>query len=290
VTFISAPRLALVASLASVLALGSDASALEPTACAAAYERAQILRRDAKLRDAREQLSICAQQGCPAFIVSDCSEWARDLDEHAPTVVIRAQDERGHSLTEVRVTLDGTRLLARLDGEPVVIDPGSHVLRFESESASAVEDTYVVRPGDRNRPILVRLRGRQLAAPPPTPSTGEPTGVSNASQGPGRTSAVIFGAVGIAGLAGFTYFGLTSREEAASLRAECSPRCDPSDVDSVKHKLYAADASLGVAVLSLGIATWLYLANDDAHRSPPKTAFGIVPTVHGGTAQVAVTF
>jgi hypothetical protein len=286
-------RLVSLVSLSSVLARGGEAYAIEPTECASAYEKAQVLRRSAKFRAAREQLSICVQKGCPAFIVTDCAEWGRDLDDKAPTVIISAQDERGRDLTEVRVAVDGVPLLERLDGTAVAIDPGSHLFRLESDSAQTVENEYVVHAGERSRAIAVRMRARQPSQPsvePAGPTAPALDRASDSAKAPDRTAVIVLGVAGIAGLAGFAYFGLTGRAQVADMRTECSPRCNPSDVDAATRNLHIADAALGLGVLSLGAATWLYLSKPRVHPSPSKATFEILPTVSGGTAEVAVTF
>ena len=63
--------------------------------CVEAYERAQYMRRESKLRGAREALLVCAQDSCPAATRGDCVPWLAEVERALPTIVIAARDERG---------------------------------------------------------------------------------------------------------------------------------------------------------------------------------------------------
>jgi hypothetical protein len=269
-----------------------EAFAVDAEGCAAAYEQAQVLRDRGKLRSAREQLLVCVQNGCPKFIATDCTQWLSEVDANTPTVVISARDESGQEITGVRVKADGEPFLDRLDGKAVAIDPGPHVLLFERGSLPPVERQYVIHQGERNRSITVELRSENdILAGRTAPS---PTAASAPADGHETTKrarwAALLGTLGVVGLGGFAYFGLTGRAEIEQLRSECAPTCRQSDVDSAQRKLLIGDASLGLGVVSLGLATWLFFSKprDAAHR--PAAHVGLVPRSRGGTAEFAVTF
>lgn len=59
-------------------------------------------------------------------------------------------------------------------------------------------------------------------------------------------------AVGVAGFAGFTYWGLTGRRDAKQLADTCGrdKSCTRAEVDVLRNKLIFADTSLGVGVLA----------------------------------------
>src|SRR5262245_9551292 len=92
-------------------------------ACATAYEQAQRLYRDGRYGLARSQLAICTQT-CPTALASDCERWSREVDDAMASVVLVARDRQGKPLTEVRVRLDDQPLVERLDGHPVLVEPG----------------------------------------------------------------------------------------------------------------------------------------------------------------------
>jgi hypothetical protein len=79
----------------------------------------------------------------------------------------------------------------------------------------------------------------------------------------------VLGAVAVGALTSWAYFGLSSNADAKHLEETCGPHapnstdgighCPTSDVTRVRNKQIVADVSLGVAVISAGISTWLFL-------------------------------
>src|SRR5262245_49024443 len=117
---------------AVLLGIGDRASAAdEKLACVTAAETAQQQRSANKLRQARASLHICARDVCPAVVRSDCTQWLAEVEASVPTIVLRAQDPRGADLTDVKVQLDGAPIADKIDGLPIEVDPGQHVLSWE---------------------------------------------------------------------------------------------------------------------------------------------------------------
>ncbi len=108
-------------------------------ACAAAYERAQGLRRDGRLIEAREALIACSQPTCPAAAVADCGPMARRGRAEPALRGRRREDARGRERLDVRVLVDGRLLAAALDGKALPVDPGRTPSRFEPAAGPAVE-------------------------------------------------------------------------------------------------------------------------------------------------------
>lgn len=129
---------ALAASL-GILAASAAARADVKQECVAAYEKTQTLRDQGKLLDARKQAVVCSAPACPSQAIKDCVQWLAAIDASLPTVVLMALDPAGAETLDVRVTVDGQALAAKLDGKAVALDPGQHVLRFEMAGAEAVE-------------------------------------------------------------------------------------------------------------------------------------------------------
>jgi hypothetical protein len=288
----SHPRLVICAALASVLSHTAPGLALDKDECVAAYEQAQLLRNRLSFRAAKEQLLLCVQVDCPKFISRDCAHWLSDLDTSTPTVIINARDGQGRELTAVHVKADGVPLLDGLDGKAIAIDPGTHVFHFERATMEPFQERYVIRQGERNRVIKVVLRSRDeartvtagsLSDSPPAPRV-------DSQPGPSKTPGIAVGAFGLLALGSFTYFGLTGRAEVDRLRSECAPHCNQSDVDSAQRTLLVADASLGVGIVSLGIASWLLFSKGQRPQNEPPAQVSIRPTTHGGAAEVAVRF
>jgi hypothetical protein len=63
-------------------------------------------------------------------------------------------------------------------------------------------------------------------------------------------------------------------------------------VDHVSHMYLAADISLGVGILALGAATWLFLAepSEEEPRSTQAYRFDVQPTASGAFATVRRAF
>ncbi|WP_437518023.1 hypothetical protein [Sorangium sp. So ce1099] len=348
-------RPALALFLAAALSLvGADARA-QPSkrACAAAYERAQGLRRDGKLIAAREALIACSQPTCPAAAVADCGPWLAEVEKSLPSVVIAARDAGGRERLDVRVLVDGRLLAAALDGKALPVDPGPHTFRYEPAGGPAVEERVLIREGEKNRAITVFLGAppaggpsspRPLAAPaasaspsraphappaapalaaPAAPPLAAPAAPALAAPAapplaapplaapplaapplaapplaaprlaapaappltaPAEPPAVpplawAAGGVGVAGLGVFAVVGALSLDAEAELRATCAPRCPGDDVRAIRVQHAVADVGLGVGVVALGAAAWLYLTRPAAATPPPARASALRPAL-----------
>jgi hypothetical protein len=86
--------------------------------------------------------------------------------------------------------------------------------------------------------------------------------------GPGPLAWIGAG-VSLVALGSFAYFGATGTSDLNRLRDQCAGHCAQSDVDAAWNKLVAADISLAVAVVSGGIAGWLFFqAARSTHDGP----------------------
>jgi hypothetical protein len=127
-------------------------------ACVTAAEQGQTLRDEGKYRAARASFLACAQQSCPRVVAETCTQWLREIDKNAPSIVLAVSDDRGQDLTEVRVTFDSQALIDHLDGQPIPVDAGAHVLHFSSKGMVDGEEKVLIRAGEQARVISVRLR------------------------------------------------------------------------------------------------------------------------------------
>ena len=100
-------------------------------------------------------------------------------------------------------------------------------------------------------------------------------------------SVYILGGLGIVALGSFGYFGVTAIRQRDDLESDCAPGCSQDDKDSVDRKLLIADISLGVAVLSLGAATWIALSSG---KKEGDVAISATPLPGGGRGSVRVSF
>jgi hypothetical protein len=252
-TRVSAPRRA-AAPLFVVFALAAASSSFadDKQACVSAYQDAQSLRKDDKLRAAKEQLVHCASDACPAVLSRDCTQWLREVEEALPSVVLTVTGPDGNEAVDVHVTLDGAPLVDRLEGHAVTIDPGVHTLRFVIAGSDPYEQRVVIREGEKLRPLAVAFPRSTSSAPPPP--SAPPTTVE---QRPIPTVVYPFAAVGIVGLAGFGAFALDGLSKKSTLD-QCRPNCAQSDVDSARRTFLIGDLSLAVGVVSLAAAAYFF--------------------------------
>ncbi|HVH47250.1 MAG TPA: hypothetical protein VM925_33160 [Labilithrix sp.] len=248
---------------ASTLLSGGLASAAAPDEreqCAASAEQAQQLRDEGKYRRAREQMLVCVRNVCPGPIKVDCGKWLSELDRDAPTVVFGARDNKGTDIVDVKVSMDGAPLQARLDGKPVLVDSGEHSFKFEGPDGTVREERVLLRAAEKARPIIVTFAAPDAPVPPRNDSNG--TGAFDKTLVPPLVAA----GIGVVALGSFAIFGLAGKSDVDELQ-RCKPMCAEERVDSARTKLTIADVSLGVGVVALGVATYLYLTRPVAHAA-----------------------
>src|SRR5260370_7350580 len=154
-------------AVACLLFAAGGGAAAERAACVSAAEVAQRQRAANRLLEARASLQICAREVCPSVVRNDCSRWRAEVEGSVPTIVLRAQDPRGQDLSDVKVSLDGNPIADKIDGFPIEIDPGPHVLTGEHAGSKKLRQDIVVRTGDRNRPISLTFQDLAPSAPIP---------------------------------------------------------------------------------------------------------------------------
>jgi hypothetical protein len=306
-----------VATLATC-ASGRAVLAFDKQTCAVAYENAQQLRSKLKLRRARDQLLICGHSSCPGVVTKDCNLWLDEVELELTSVVFRVRDSRGQELADVRVSMDGEHLRDRLDATSVFVDPGMHVFRFESKGGAAVEVRQMLRKGDRDRAIELTLKpsqdeprwqdpefekadagfaaGRTSDAraddrngetKPPVELQLVMPGARSSAPGVGTYVAAGIGALA---LSSAVYFGLKAKGDTSDLLRTCAPNCAPSDVDPVRSELLAANVSLGIGLVALGVAGALWLVQGSASARPASSLrFDVVPTARGQGAALVTT-
>lgn len=237
-------------------------------ACVRAAEDAQSQRSAHRLRAAFKGLLVCAQSNCPTAVRNDCVFWLAEVEKLQPSVVVKAQDRHGAELTDVSVTVDGEPLVSRLDGLAIPVDPGSRTFQFRHVGSKAVEKKVMIREGEKARTLSV-------AFDPPAPSKPVPVSDSgNKSRAGVPAGAVVFGGLGLVALGSFAYFGISGRSAAAELEDTCGrdKSCTEAQVSPVRTKLLIADISLGVSLVSLGAAAYLFFSRGDAAKAPPVSA------------------
>jgi hypothetical protein len=273
-------RVALVSALGVAVLLPSVATADVKEECINAAEKAQALRREKKVRGAREQLLLCVRDACPSFVQTDCVKWLGEVDQGMPTVVIRARDTEGHDVVDVKVSVDGQPFLPKLDGTSVSIDPGQHKFKYEFPSGQVVEETVLVAEGEKGRVLSVAPKAGTTPLPPGGGTEPAPSG------GPGVGPWILIG-VGAASLVGFGIVETVAQLRYSDYQDTCGKThsCDASKVSSLSAAFGTGIALLGVGVVGVGVGvTWLLLGGKHTEKAPAPTttALDVKPLPGGG--------
>ena len=271
--------------------LASFPAAAASTVCPDSYEKAQEERAAGHLRSALLHLKSCIDPSCAKFIRDDCARWMDQVESALPTVVFAAQ-RKGQDLTDVEVSCDGEPLMISLDGKAVPVDPGPHDFSFKAPDMDPMQRQIVIREGERNRMIAVEFSVAETSA-----ST---TADANLAAESGRHKTIAhylpYGLAGLGALggAGFALFAIQGNSQKGDLERSCSPHCQSSQVDSVKTKYVVADTCLAVGLVSVGVATYLFLTrrSQGASDRDQPLSMGFVPRTSGagGVVQVATQF
>lgn len=231
--------------------------------CKASYEEAQRSKRDADFAAAREALHTCAAT-CPAVLAKDCDDWLRELEASKPTVRLSLRDSRGRPITDARVFVDDRLLAAAIPAAPIALEPGLHVFRFEKRDVGSTEVTATLRPSEEEHPIE-----GVLETPPPPPRI---TRADDAPPAPSHTPSFVLGAAGLVALGAAGTLAIVGHVQRNDLRDTCAPKCDPSDVTTIRTLWWTSAALAGAGVISFSLAALLWRA-----EPAPRHDVAIVP-------------
>jgi len=282
-----------LATLVALVSLSVPALADTKAECAKAYEASQEQRSSGKLRAARESLVTCSQSACPAFIKKDCAKWLSEVEASIPTVVFSAK-AGNEDLSDVKVTLGDQTLAEALDGKAVPMDPGTHTFVFESAKHGSKELKFVVKEGKKAQAVeivfVVQKKGDDAGEGDPKEDSGT-TKISSSDAKGSKTFAYVLMGVGVVGLGGFAYFGLSGKSDQNALECADQKTCTDDDLDPVKKKYLYADIALGVGLVSLGVGTYLLLSGGGKSEAPaaaraPRLGVDVTPQPGGGYATV----
>ena len=277
----------------ALVSTATVSSADTKTDCAKAYEASQEQKSNGRLRDARQSLVTCSQSACPAFIKKDCAKWLNEVEGAIPTVVFSAK-AGSDDVIDVKVSLGDEVLAESLDGKAVQVDPGTHIFVFESPRFGKKDVKVVVKEGQKSQSVLAELKPEKKDSDTaPTHDDGS-TKVTPEDVKGNKTVAYVLAGVGVVGLGAFAYFGLSGKSDQNGLKCADSKTCKDSDIDPIKKKYLYADISLGVGLVSLGVATYLLMSGPSKkERSAAKSHtlhFDVAPARGGGFATVGAEF
>ncbi len=206
--------------------LHADGAQQEDTACFDAAVAGQKAQKAGELGNARAAFLRCARAVCPAEVTARCTNWVAEIDAAMPSVLIAAQDDRGHDLLNGVIRIDGVSHPEALEGQSVTLEPGPHTLRLETVGRAPVEQSVVVREHEKNRRVVLRIAPLVVVH---------------------RTSIVPFVLGGIGVVAGLTFGAFATAGVVDRQSSACDSGCGPTDASRVRTELMIADVSLVTA-------------------------------------------
>ena len=281
----------LVLLASAVLLAARPAGAVEPRVaeCLSSSERAESLRRDGRYREARKAFAACGADSCPAVVRRDCIASLTDLDRLEPTFVFAARDENGNDVANVTVTIDGELVTQELDGKPIGLDAGKHLVSFAAGPLYREERVSIVaRTGEKNRIVSIQLTPVQPSPPPERTPDGP---VEPPPTEPLPVVPIVLAGVGVVAIGAFAYLGLSAKSDLSALESDAcaaTKTCAQDDVDSIRTRFTLADVSLGVGAVAIGAAAWLFFTRDRTtsaslgrFRPPTHRPVDVRATSHG---------
>ena len=228
-----------VITVTLLIALAPPSRADTAKDCIAADTKAQSLRREGKLRAAREQLLICGAATCPDMVKSDCAQRMDDLERTTPTIVFAARTTDGHDVLDVKVTMDGAALTDKLDGSAIAVDVGPHEFAFAAAGQPGVREQLVMREGEKARhetiifPVPARPAGladaarkpatpvAPVATPPVSAFNASPATPEGSSGAATRAVGWTIAGVGVAGVGLGIVLGVLGSDKNNQVLADC---------------------------------------------------------------------
>lgn len=248
------------------MAMVHPASGAALDACVDAAERAPIAKKKGKLKQARAYALACADEVCPKLVQQDCRELIAAVDAATPTIVVVLREPDGSDVVQAKLRIDGELVKERLDGAPIALDPGAHTLRVEGPNGATFDRDVVLLEGEKLRRIELTLPRSAPNAPP-----------VDAKPLPGDTTSTpvlpwLFTGVAVVSATGFVWLGTSAKNDLDRLRATCAPNCPSSELDAAKTKATLADVSLGVSVVSLALAAYLFVTHETSKKTTVTAA------------------
>jgi hypothetical protein len=268
----------------ALLAAAREAKAEDTVrVCIAASTEGQTLRKQGKLLAAHDAMIACARDACPAIVRSHCARWLSEVDAAIPSLVVRAQDASGADVLGARLAIDGRP--AKLDGQPVQLDPGEHVIAIEGNGGRQVrqEEHVLLLEGEASRRVTLRFPAAGAGGANGGANAGAPLGdkadAGSPSVEPSKgerhiaTGAWILGGVGIVSLGLGTYFALAASSQLNDLNATCSPHCTQAETQSGRTDALLFDVLVGVGGAAVaGALVWAFAFPSYSHVPASRSA------------------
>jgi len=251
--------------------------------CSAAYERTQTEKLAGHYVAASAAALECSQLQCNAAIVQDCVRFYGTLETETPTLVFSARKAEGGEFTDVTVEMDGKVVAEKITGRPISVDPGPHNFVFIHPKRGLVRLSETARVGDKARVLEVTFAD-PLAKPA---AVDKSSGAAPESHGGVPAMTYVLGGLGVVALGGFAYFRISGVNDYNAKNDQCSPGCNPDDVDPIRKKFTYSYVSLGVGIASLAGAAAFYFVG---RNGSPSVQASLAPRSDGAMAGLKTTF
>lgn len=169
--------------------------------------------------------------------------------------------------TDGTVSIDGAELSSNDRAESVLVKPGTRNVVLVTTGGERVERQVNAEAGKLVHVVLE-------PPPKPAPATPAPAPAEPESGHGKRTTAYVFGGVGIASLATFGVFALKSSSEYSDLEDACAGQRCPADKRDLavtgKRDQSIANAALFVGVFALGTGAVLLWQSTSEHAESER--------------------
>ena len=273
---------------AAAITLFTVQASADPTKaqCVTANASGQDLRRDGKLREAREQLHVCSDPKCPGVVRTDCTKRLDELEAAQPTIVFDATEGSGADITAVRVSVDNRVLVERLDGSALQLDPGEHVFTFEVTGQAPVSQRLVLKEGEKGRREKIVIGSPPPPPPPPPPPSEAASLPAETGMGSLKVLGLVGGGVGVAGIAVGSVFGLLTASAISKQKTDCgsATNCTNYAQAASDHSTWTTDSTISTVAFIAGGALLaggavLFLAARPATEPHAASALVVMPSV-----------
>jgi len=277
--------------------LFARAAHADTKSCVASHASAQREAKAGRLKLASQLYTTCGSDNeCPEQLRTECAELLDKVRATIPTVIFSVLDENGKDVSNVRVFSTDELITEGLNGLAIEMDPGKHRLRFLLPWGDVLSSDVLIREGEKNRLIQVKIEkpaAEPAAAKEPPKPQPEQAPPPVARKPP--VAAWVMTGVAVAGAGAFTTFALLGNSQKQKIDA-CAPACDPTyknTRNTLKTDYLLADISLGVAVVSTAVATYLFVSSS-GHEQPvadaPRLKLQVGLSRAGGTLLLSRAF
>jgi hypothetical protein len=248
----------------------TTAAHADPKACITTHATGQREAKAGHLRLATQLFTQCgSDESCPNQLRQECAELLQTVQQTVPSVIFAVLDEKGDDISAVKVFSTDELIADGLDGRAVQVDPGKHRFRFLLPWGAVLSSDVLIREGEKNRLIQVKLGDEAAPAeskpvttePPPAQVQAPPANSQPAVRSKPPVAAWILGGTAVAALGVGTTFAIVGSSKKSDINA-CSPNCGSdmhSTYDALKRDYLIADIGFAIGVVTAGLATWQFL-------------------------------